>query len=94
MTCDDCAAARKYVEHRIMNVNCIYCGARYYQALKTWPAPRRMPDGKRETKAQRSEWREKVIADWTAWGHDRAELLALGNSEKVPFEPVTREKKR
>lgn len=88
MSCEDCEAARANPDYRTYSMGCLHCGARYFQSLKTWPPAREMPDGSRETREQRQQWRTQVVVDWVAWGHDRDKLMELAGADRVPYAPV------
>jgi hypothetical protein len=87
VACDDCGAARVNTHHRRFDLKCPWCGARYLQTLKTWPAPRDM-GGRLETTKERQAWRAQVLKDWSDFGHDAEHIKKLAAAEKVPFEPL------
>ena len=90
MPCELCTAARGNDAHVTYTPACLYCGARYLQRLKSWP--RCTINDKPETRDQRKAWRAKVLDDWAAAGHDRAELEALAASKAPVYEPATKGK--
>jgi hypothetical protein len=92
VSCEDCERARASFDWKRYDLKCVYCGARYIAELNTWPR-RLMGDGFKqheETREERKAWRQKVVDDWTAYGHAEAQLLQLATAGKVPFEPVTK----
>lgn len=83
--CPECKTATTYPDYRRFNLGCLYCGARYVRALTA-----RMADPMDcLLHAQLKQWHLKVVNDWTAWGHDRTELLALADpgSAGLPVAP-------
>lgn len=86
--CDDCAAASIAPLHSLYSLACLWCGARLVGRLRELPRPAA------EIKARQS----KVLEDWQALGHDRAELLRLSRTEcpvaPLDSEPPTQEKPR
>lgn len=97
MTCDECTAAREAPEHRLFNPLCVWCGARYFRRLKTWPAPRTMEDGngnaRPETKDERQQWRADVLRWWAQYGHDVERMKALASAETLPLAPARKGKR-
>lgn len=87
--CEDCASTRIAPLHLLFNLGCIWCGARLIGRLRQLPRPNA------EIKARQ----ERVLADWTAFGHDRTELLRLSREPMpvvAPLDsgPPTQEKPR
>jgi hypothetical protein len=66
--------------HRWFDLKCIYCGARLVQSLRSLVG---------RTNAEIRQRQQAAITDWTAYGHDAAELTAL-IAGPIPYEPVKR----
>lgn len=87
--CEDCASTRIAPLHLLFNLGCIWCGARLIGRL------RHLHLSNGAIKARQ----EKVLEDWTGFGHDRTELLRL-SLEPTPVvapldcEPPSQEKPR
>jgi hypothetical protein len=91
MSCAECQNARESSDYRVFDPLCLWCGARYFQRLRTAP-PVTVPDGMQErleTKAERLAWMERVLVGWEKQGHDRAAMRALAMDREIPYEPVT-----
>lgn len=82
--CDCCEIEREHPGFRRFNPACLWCGARYLQAVGSILL----------TKQKRTEWRLKILDDWTAIGHDREELRTLAKGETTPIAPVESKPKK
>lgn len=69
--CSDCARVRDGPGWPMFNPACLHCGARLIGRIRNLPRPGA------EIKARQS----KVLEDWQALGHDRAEMLRLSRTE-------------
>lgn len=91
MTCDECRAACEWPEHRVFDPLCLWCGARCFQMLKTWPPARDVDDGngstRPETREERQAWRADVLRRWAAHGHSAERMKELAAGEAMPIEP-------
>jgi hypothetical protein len=87
--CDECTAVRAAPARRTYCLQCLYCGARYLQRLRTAP---RVRSGT-ETNAERDAWRKKVLDDWEGYGHNRARMRELALGTEIPVEPLEPPKK-
>lgn len=88
--CETCAVARAYPSHRTFCPACIYCGARYFQMLRSFPPVTVADgeDGRAETKAERQEWRGRVLRTWADMGHDVERLKELAGAAEAPLQPI------
>jgi hypothetical protein len=90
MTCTECQAAQQAPTRRVYSPACLWCGARYFQSLRTFP-PVTVPDGtleRLETKEERKAWMERVLNAWEKQGHDRAHMRELAMAAEIPYEPA------
>ena len=79
MTCTECEAARMYPQHPIFCPTCLFCGGRYLRLIGQQPLP----------PARVRAWRQKVLADWMAFGHPEAELRRLARLPLAQCLPPT-----
>ncbi len=89
MMCDDCTIERQTPGHRRFNPACLYCGARYFQSLRSFPQITVGDDGsdRAETKAERQDWRARVLRTWADAGHNIEVLKELSAGKEVPVAP-------
>ncbi len=86
--CSDCEAARLGPTYRRYDPRCLYCGARYFQSLRTFPTIQVKVDvstTRDETKEERKAWMSKVLDTWAKYGHDRTQLRDLAMGATVPY---------
>ncbi len=85
--CECCTTARACDGYyRVFDPACLWCGARYFQLLRSWPAIK--VASRAETKEERQAWRSTVLATWKAQGHDMAKVLALAAAKDCPLKPI------
>jgi hypothetical protein len=95
MACAECFNARHSPDYRVFDPLCLWCGARYFQRLRTAP-PVTAQDGFRsrpETQDERKSWMTRVLDAWEKQGHDRARMRELAMADAIPYEPVTGRRK-